>query len=247
MPSSYLLQQDKGRIGLESGDGYLLLNQLPESITVGSSITNRTTTIPSYLYFQYIDDANLPAFINAYNTLTQKNIDWFNYLNLPIYPMLSGPLLDWVGEGLYGYPRPLFSSTVRPDYNGAIDTFPTDNLAIGETDYSQSETVYTIPDDIYKRVLTWLFYKGDGHQFSISWLKRRIYRFLNAAPGWDTHIAYTPLISVTFTYDPVFAPLCNIEVNDAPSPVGTYLEDFINSGMSQLPFRFRYNAVINTI
>lgn len=245
MPSSYILQQDSGRIGLESGDGYLLLDQLPVTTTVGAEITNRTTTIPSYLYFQYIDDQDLPALINAYNTLTQENVDWFNSINLPIYPMLSGVLLDWVGSGLYGYPRPLFSSTTLPNFNGAIDTFPTDNLAISRTDYDQQETIYTIPDDIYKRILTWLFYKGDGHQFSISWLKRRIYRFLNADPGWDIHISYMPNISVTFTEDPIFAPMCNIVVDEAPSPVGTYLEDFINSGLAQLPFRFRYNAVVN--
>lgn len=247
MPSSYILQQDGGRFELESGDGYLLLDQLPETIVVGASITNRQTTIPSYLYFQYIDDENLPALINAYNAMTQKNVNWFNSLNLPIYPALSGALLDWVGEGLYGYTRPLFSSTVRPNFDGAIDTFPTDNLPISHTDYSSEDTIYTIPDDIYKRVLTWLFYKGDGHQFSISWLKRRLYRFLYAQAGWDTHIAYTPMISIEFESDPVFAPLCNIVINDAPNPVGKYLEDFINSGLSQLPFRFRYQATVNMV
>ena len=247
MPSSYILQQDGGRIGLEDGDGFLLLDQLPESIFVGADITNRQTTILSYLYFQYIDDANLPALINAYNTMTQRNVNWFNSLNLPIYPLLSGALLDWVGQGLYGYTRPLFSSTVIPDYNGAIDTFPTDNLAIGQTDFTQSETIYTVPDDIYKRTLTWLFYKGDGHQFSISWLKRRLYRFLYAPAGWDIHIAYMPMISITFESDPVLAPLCTIVINDAPNPVGKYLEDFINSGLSQLPFRFRYQATVNMV
>ena len=35
-----------------------------------TSPTNVLKTIPSYLYFQYLDDQNLPALISAYNTLT---------------------------------------------------------------------------------------------------------------------------------------------------------------------------------
>lgn len=223
------------------------MNQVPENMVIGANITNRQTTIPSYLYFQYSDDENLPALIDAYNTMTQNNVDWFNSLNLPIYPLLSGTLLDWVGEGLYGYPRPVFSSTTKITSNGAIDTFVTDNLPISAADYSSEGTSYTIPDDIYKRVLTWLFYKGDGHQFSITWLKRRLYRFLFAPAGWDINIAYTPMISVTFKSDPFLEPLCVCVINDAPNPVGKYLEDFINSGLSQLPFRFRYQATVNMV
>ena len=42
-----------------------------------------------------------------------------------------------------------------------------------------------VTDDVFKRILTWHFYKGDGKNFSVRWLKRRIWRFLQGANGTD--------------------------------------------------------------
>jgi hypothetical protein len=59
-------------------------------------------TIPSYLYAQYSDDENLQAFVDAYNSLSQGYLDWFNSRPLGLYtsPNIAGPLLDWVGQGV---------------------------------------------------------------------------------------------------------------------------------------------------
>jgi hypothetical protein len=40
-------------------------------------------------------------------------------------------------------------------------------------------------DDLYRRILTWHFFKGDGNYFSTRFLKRRIWRFLYGTNGWS--------------------------------------------------------------
>jgi hypothetical protein len=45
------------------------------------------------------------------------------------------------------------------------------------------ENLVTTTDDIYRRVLTWHFYKGDGNYFSMPFLKRRVWRFLYGQDG----------------------------------------------------------------
>jgi hypothetical protein len=53
-------------------------------------------------------------------------------------------------------------------------------------------------DDILKRTLTWLFYKGDGKYFNVVWLKRRVMRFLEGINGTDQGTATTYQVSVSF-------------------------------------------------
>jgi hypothetical protein len=65
--------------------------------------------LKSYPYQQYQDDPNIVAFFDAYNSIAQGYMDYVLGLNLPIYTQLSGPLLDWVGQGLYGFQRPTIS------------------------------------------------------------------------------------------------------------------------------------------
>jgi len=222
-----------------------------------TSPTNVLKTIPSYLYFQYLDDQNLPSLISAYNTLTQEYVDWFNDINLPIYTGLSGALLDWIGQGIYGVPRPSLSTTSVNGvigqigglkYHGAEASGPTPNiaLAIATTQAFETTTVYTTPDDIYKRVLTWLFYKGDGSNFSIPWLKRRIARFLYGVNGTDVSDPWTPNISVTFNEGTSPLPTCEIVVNNAVNPVATYFQLAVEDGVLSLPMRFQYSVTINT-
>lgn len=149
----------------------------------------RLTTINSYLYKEYEDDDDLQAFVMAYNGYTQAFVDWFNALNLPIYPKHHGALLDWVANGLYGYKRPTLwsgGSTVKGPYN----TFEFNSLRFNQRKrISKFSNIYLADDDVYKRCLTWHFYKGDGKQVSAQWLKRRVGRFLFGRDGWDAPAA----------------------------------------------------------
>lgn len=155
-----------------------------------AGVTGLQTVIPSYLYQEYSDDDDLQGFVDAQNEMQQDYVDTFNALNLPIYtgPVVSGALLDWVGQGLYGMPRPALSSgiTVRIGplntwgYNFLVPTERANINAVGtETPF---ELVVT-DDDTYRRVLTWHFYKADGKYFNARWLERRIWRFLFGVSG----------------------------------------------------------------
>jgi len=221
-----------------------------------TSVTNVTGILPSYLYFQYQNDQDLPALIDAYNSLAQDYLDWFNNINLPIYTGLSGDLLDWAGEGIYGVQRPVFQSESIDATFGQIAAvkhrgsaqIPTPNIAsaIGSTQVYKTSVNYNTPDEIYKKVLTWWFYKGDGFDFSIPWLKRRIYRFLAGIEGADASAPFTPDISVTFDNGTTPLTTCNIVVNNAINPVANYFQLAVEGGILCLPFRFAYNVTINT-
>ena len=73
-----------------------------------SEPTSLQQIIPAYLYQEYQDDPDLQAFWAAYNTLAQQYVNWFLQIGLPIYtgPLIVGPLLDWIAQGLYGIARP---------------------------------------------------------------------------------------------------------------------------------------------
>jgi hypothetical protein len=188
-----------------------------------SHVTGLTEVIPSYLYQEYSDDDDLQEFVKAQNQMQQDYVDTFNALNLPIYtgPIVAGALLDWVGRGLYGMARPV----IGPEYKslfGPLNTFGPnwlvpmwDTFTPGmEVEFGLNiirqydfENLLNTSDDIYRRVLTWHFYKGDGNYFSTLWFKRRIWRFLYGIDGkspesvdwWpnDNSIADTEQISVT--------------------------------------------------
>lgn len=210
------------------------------------------------MYFQYIDDPDLPSLIASYNSLTQEYVDWFNDVELPVYTGLQGALLDWVGMGVYGISRPSFSTTIlngivgpiaSVTYHGPAASGPTPNIAnaISSTQLYLSTTNYDTPDDIYKRVLTWFFYKGDGFNFSIPWFKRRIARFLFGENGTDVSLPFTPTISVTFNDATSPLPTCTIVITNSSSlgPIATYFEAALETGVIAAPFRFQYIVTLS--
>ena len=175
--------------------------------------------IPSYAYSQYSDDDSIQAFVSAFNSMAQAYLNTFNTLNLPIYPDFTSSLLDWVATGLYGYPRPSLPS--GGGYTrGAFNTISfNSNYTFNEFVRFGPTNVYATTDDIYIRCLNWHFYKGDGKQFTIEWLKRRVARFLFGpgapTPGsefsnWQYDIKNNFQISVTFgTNDEVTIRIVN--------------------------------------
>jgi hypothetical protein len=228
--------------------------------------------IPAYLYDEYSDDPNLQAFWTAYNTLAQQYLNWFQQIGLPVYtgPLITGPLLDWIADGLYGISRPtLFSGATRdigPYNTWAFNTRPFNRLTrIGP------QTYYATTDDTFKRVLTWLLFKGDGKVFDVRWLKRRVARFLIGANGTAPNIDQTYQISVTFgiggevtvrlisgirkvvsgaLYNRFrFGVMRFNGINTKYTPLtpianAATFQEAVNSGVLELPFQFTYNIVI---
>jgi hypothetical protein len=58
-------------------------------------------------------------------------------------------------------------------------------------------------DDVFKRGITWAFYKGDGKTFTVRWLKRRLQRWLLGPNGIDPIVGQTYNISITFGTKPI--------------------------------------------
>ncbi len=168
-----------------------------------SGPTGLTATLPSYLYQQYTDDDSLQAFVIAYNQLTQEYVDWFNSINLPCYtqPQIYGLLLDWVAGGIYGIKRPVLSSG-RPLVVGPYNTsyYNQPGAAYNIVEHVGPLNVAVTSDDVFKRIITWHFYKGDGKYMDVRWLKRRVARFLFGANGTD-YEGNTYQISVLFGDD----------------------------------------------
>ncbi len=126
-----------------------------------------TNIIPAYLYVQYNDDPGLQALVKAYNVIAQNYLDTLNDLNLYNYTQ------DPVSGALLDWIAQGFFGFQRP----VLPTLP-------------------VNDDLFRRVITWHYFKGDGLVFNIRWLKRRIQRFLYGVNGIDPPVDVTYRVSV---------------------------------------------------
>lgn len=232
-------------------------------------------TIPSYLYREYADDEDLQAFVSAYNTLAQQYVSWFNNIGLPVYtgPMISGTLLDWVAEGVYGITRPALGSGLNHNI-GPFNTYVLNGLPFNTLKRIGVQNVTVTTDDVFKRIMTWSLFRDDGRLFNIRWLKRRIMRFLLGTGGTSPNIDSTYNVSVTFgtgglvsiritpgtritTGGALFNKSnfnsINLEFNETVSilippsfsyPNGPVLQEAIRSGALPLPFQFTYDITV---
>ncbi|MBZ6860922.1 hypothetical protein [Klebsiella michiganensis] len=142
--------------------------------------------IRSYMYTQYNDDDNLRAFFTAYNSIAQGIYDWMVNANLPVFigEYNTGDQLRWISHGIYGVLPPVISSSEQREI-GPYNTLEFNQLAFNEYRVINQSDQVVVSDDLFKRIMTWNFYKGDGFYFSIPWIKRRILRFLLGINGTD--------------------------------------------------------------
>ena len=227
------------------------------------------TVVPAYLYAQYSDDANMQAFVGAFNGLAQGYLDWFNQNPLGVYtnPNMTGQFLDWVGTELYGIPRQVTGSeSVSPvGYYGssAYTELPYADLEVNYSGSSQA-----VSDDIYKRFLTWNLYLGDGKQMSIPWLIRRIARFLYGVNGADISasefqnvVISIPKLSPQGAYGTDFYSGAYYSGLDAdqqpakhsylitipPSSTANAFAALVAAGIIQLPFQINFSISIGYV
>lgn len=203
------------------------------------------TVPPSYLYGEYADDDDLQAFVASYNAYAQQYLNSFNQLNLPVYTSagITGALLDWVGAGIYGYPRPSLPGTPL-SIIGPYNTYAYDaNLPLN-TEKVTTATSYATTDDIYKRCLTWHFYKGDGKTCTIPWLKRRLMRFLLGTNGTAPNIDSTTPISLTFGSGEIFVTITRTATSTFSDAIADALQSGILSGALETPFQYAFNVTV---
>jgi hypothetical protein len=200
-----------------------------------------TEVLPAYLYQQYTQDPysdDLQSFFTAYNNTSQQYLNNTNALNLPIYTIQSYPLLDWTAKSIYGMSRPSISNPVVFSNLGVYDTVPYNTTAYSQDIETSPNNYYEVTDDVYKRILTWNFYKGDGFQYTTQWLKRRVARFIYGVNGTDIpNIA--DIYNVSVVYNSNNAITITIP-NLAISPI---FNSAIQSGVLNLPFEYSYTIV----
>ena len=202
-----------------------------------------TQVLPAYLYQQYTKDPyneDLQAFFTAYNTESQTRLDATNSLNLPIYTKQIAPLLDWTAYAIYGVTRPSLGSPAQFSPLGVYDTVPYDTTAYTQNITTRTSSFYVVNEDIFKRILTWNFYKGDGFQYTTQWLKRRIKRFLLGVDGVDFPIDNTYEISVTYGSNNVITLTVP---NYAVTPI---FISALESGVLNVPFEYSYIVDISS-
>jgi hypothetical protein len=165
--------------------------------TESFSTSPLASVVETYVYSEYADDPDIQAFFAGVNTTAQGYVDWFRQTPLSVYtsPNINGPLLDWIGQGIYGISRPVISTLMSRSY-GAYNTVPYNTLAYGVRKHVSSGTAQAASDDIYKRTLTWYTYLGDGRQMSIQWLRMRVARFIFGANGSDIPVEDSFQISI---------------------------------------------------
>ena len=236
--------------------------------------TTLTKTIPAYVYEQYADDDSIQALNSAYNTIAQSYVNFFANISLPIYtwPLITGTLLDWVGSNLYGVPRPVLPSG-RTRTIGPPNTFVPNQLPPNTRKAVGQQVYYSVSDDVYKRCITWNYYKGDGRTFTVRWLKRRIARFMFGVNGTAPPISSTYQISVSFgpgnqanirlingnrvlsrgASPGRFAPNTRAPNSYAsqfnplpPLPNASTFAAALNAGVLQLPFQFDWTVTIES-
>ena len=187
--------------------------------------------IPAFPYQQYIDDSNIVAFFDAYNELAQPYLDWSNATPLGVYtsPAINGALLDWIGLGIYGIPRPVFSTLATLVTNAAIDTLPINTIAIDGSSLSVSGSAQVANDDFYKRTLTYCTYTGDGRNSNLMVIRRRVARFLYGANGGDITIDLAQNVNITASSN---AMTITIPAGQASE----FFQQGFGTGFLQLPF-----------
>ena len=235
--------------------------------------TTLTEIIPAYVYQQYQDDDDIQAWFAALNTLAQIYTSWFATIALPVYTgeQISGPLLDLVAQGIYGMVRPSLSSGMNRDL-GPLNTYAFNTLGYNVRKVVGPSDVTVTSDDIFKRIMTWNFYKGDGNVFNVRWLKRRIMRFLTGTDGTAPNVPQTYAISVSLappnavairisvgTRKIIGGALCNrfgfnrLPFNSlltqfvspsSPLPYQSVFAEALNSGVLILPFQYSFSVIV---
>lgn len=229
---------------------------------------NIVTTLPSYVYTQYSDDANVSAFFRAYNLLSQQNLDEINSYQLPIFLNQSGALLDWAASSIYGVFRPtLSSSPARP--TGPYDTFAYNSEHYDGFKLVNNSANFVADDPTYQRIIQWNTFKGDGKQFTMTWLKKRIERFLTGVifpqSTYDVSVRFTSETGVLIVISEAtqiftggalwnsqvfggrgisFNQATTITTDHTPSPFAAALKAAINSGILLLPFQYKFTVEI---
>lgn len=224
--------------------------------------------VPAYVYGQFADDPDIQAFFAGLNTTAQGYVDWFNNTPLSVYTSdaISGPLLDWIGQGIYGISRPALSSLSSRSYD-SYNSIAYNTLPYNSRRHVSLGTAEMATDDLYKRTLTWYTYLGDGRQMSIQWLRRRVARFIFGVNGtdvtadkfWQISIVQPSVaFSASYGQPPYNTQAYNSRKNRKipaahalqiilpPGQISQQFQILMNAGYLALPFQVKFTVLISS-
>ncbi|QHI95518.1 hypothetical protein GT348_03865 [Aristophania vespae] len=199
----------------------------------------KTLIAPAYAYQQFTDDSNIVAFFDAFNQMATETLTWLAEHPFPLYigSYLTGGFLDYCAYCLYGQFRYKISYVQLQQYGGALNDQDINRIAIDEIIVQKNYLGTTINDDLFKRILTWNLYKGDGLSFTIPWLKRRIMRFLTGNEGqvWRFNSCQNVDVKVKGRIVAI-----TITPGDWDSSLISVLDRIINNGILNIPPIYNY-------
>jgi hypothetical protein len=209
-----------------------------------SAPTVLTGILPAYVFLEYSDDDNIQAFNSAFNGIAQQYQTWFATSNPPVYTALTDSTLDWIAQGIYGISRPALPYG-QTQAIGPLATWTPANWVVASYQVVGVVNLFTTTDDIFKRIITWFFFKGDGQAYSTTWLKRRVMRFLIGTSGTAPNIGNTYPISVVYNGGGLVT--ITITLTTAAGIVQSNAQIFqaaVASGAVSLPFQYSFTVVI---
>ena len=194
---------------------------------------------PAYPYQQFSDDADINALFGAYNDISSQYLSWILDRPLALYmrDTISGGLLDYSAYCIYGIRRLVLGTMSVQNTDGPIDSREIDALAIDDTELSIATGSIDMSDDLFKRIMTWNLNKGDGVQFSIPWLKKRVMRFITGVGGHAWLFTGTAPVSVSLDGNTVKIIIAK---NTAEESVIDALNALLGNGTLQSPPNFSY-------
>lgn len=197
--------------------------------------------IKAYSYVQFSDDEDISAFISSFNQYAKSYLDWFNSAPLAVYTnsSLSGDLLDWCVNGIYGIYRVPITTAQTKDI-GPLNTYPPNYIPFNAEKRESSYSGQVMTDDIFRRVVTWDFYKSDGMQWSIPWLKRRIARFIHGIGNFSETGDISVSTNISGYYD-----IKIYSRNSTDYAIATQLALIIESGIVNLPLGYKFNVQVS--
>jgi hypothetical protein len=196
---------------------------------------------PSYPYKQlYSNDPLIVPFFNTYNIAAQYYLDWYNQNPIAIYtsPKVSGLLLNFVARGLYGLMRPTISNITTTYGAAEMNSIEMNSQAMNGNSVTQDGTTEIVDDDIFKRMMTWHLYLGDGRQATMPWLRKRIARFIYGLNGADITNDFLQYVNLSFP------STNNIEIILATSDISEQFKFLLDQNWLAKPFQLNFTVTL---
>lgn len=220
--------------------GELLLSQkigIPPGKNRLQALSVAWKLVKSYVYQQYRDDADIIALFDAYNQIAQDYLKTFLSHSPAIYidDVWTSGELTYLAWFLWGQRRWYSDYASSIDLEGAIDELPIDWISAGGS-LPKPRQKLLINDDTFRRIMTWNLYRGDGAQFTIPWLKKRIKRWMIGVNGYAPLFGDANEISVNISNK-----IVNISVVTTDTSLLLSLQAALYSGALNVPAGFTFN------